>query len=224
MWSYPPPMVEDLAAQLLRCAAITGTGATATAVLDGATVDSVTVTAGGSGYAQAPSVLLIGGGGRGARASATVTVGGAIDTITVDDPGSGYTAAPTVVIVGAGLVAADLHFPRVDLGDDDLPAAVLSEEDYQAERSAYGESLVTVRLSAKIYFARGTAVGLAEAHGRDLCHQLCELTDGLHIIRARSLTGFDPDDADAAADAAAAGDPGPDVPSITIAIEAGDGG
>lgn len=56
----------------------TGTGATATAVLTGTTVTSVTVTNGGATYTQ-PSIVFSGGGGSGATAVATIN---AVQTVT----------------------------------------------------------------------------------------------------------------------------------------------
>ncbi len=64
-------------------------------------VNSVSIAAGGTGYATAPTVSFSGGGGSGAAATATVA-GGAIVAITVTNPGSGYTSAPTVTFGGVG--------------------------------------------------------------------------------------------------------------------------
>lgn len=82
-----------------------GVGGAGTAVLSGATIGGITLAAGGTGYAAAPSVLLVGGGGTGALATATVAAG-AITGFTVTAPGSGYTSAPEVVIGGIKFSAA----------------------------------------------------------------------------------------------------------------------
>ena len=58
-------------------------------------LDSITVTDPGSGYSQAPSVEITGGGGSGAIAEATIK-NGRIDTIEIKDPGAGYSSAPNV--------------------------------------------------------------------------------------------------------------------------------
>ena len=58
-------------------------------------LDSITVTDPGSGYSQAPAVVITGGGGQNAVAEATIR-NGRIDQIIVKDPGSGYSSEPTV--------------------------------------------------------------------------------------------------------------------------------
>ena len=64
-------------------------------------VDSVTVTAGGSGYSSA--TVAFSGGGAVRQATGTVTLSsGAVTGITVTDGGHGYTSAPTVTISGDG--------------------------------------------------------------------------------------------------------------------------
>lgn len=76
----------------------TGTGATATAVIDSAgEVTGVTITAGGSGYKAAPTVSITGDGTGAALGSVTVGTS-TITAVTVDLAGEGYTAAPTITI------------------------------------------------------------------------------------------------------------------------------
>ena len=58
-------------------------------------LDSITVTDPGTGYSQAPAVVITGGGGSGAIAEAT-TKNGRLDTIIVKDPGAGYSSTPIV--------------------------------------------------------------------------------------------------------------------------------
>ena len=60
-------------------------------------VSSITITAGGTGYNNVPTINISGGGGTGATATATV-YSGVITTITVTSIGSGYTSTPTVTI------------------------------------------------------------------------------------------------------------------------------
>nr|WP_269142548.1 DUF3383 family protein [Acetobacter garciniae] len=75
-------------------------GAEATAAIADGEVSAITVSAGGTGYATAPTVTLSGGGGTGATATATVS-GGAVTGITITEGGTGYTTAPTVTIMPA---------------------------------------------------------------------------------------------------------------------------
>ena len=58
-------------------------------------LDSVTVTDPGSGYSQAPAVIITGGGGSGAIAQSTIK-NGRLDRIEVKDPGLGYSSTPAV--------------------------------------------------------------------------------------------------------------------------------
>ena len=60
-------------------------------------LDSITVTDPGSGYTQAPAVVIEGGGGSGAIAEATIR-NGRLDQIIVKDPGAGYSSTPTVTL------------------------------------------------------------------------------------------------------------------------------
>jgi hypothetical protein len=62
-------------------------------------VDTIDVTAGGTGYASTDTVSITGGGGSGATASLTVDgTTGAITVVTVTNAGTGYTTIPTVLI------------------------------------------------------------------------------------------------------------------------------
>ncbi|HAZ04149.1 MAG TPA: hypothetical protein DCY97_18560 [Marinilabiliales bacterium] len=76
----------------------TGSGATAFAQLSSAgTIDRIELADAGLGYTQAPSVLVVGGGGTGATAYATLNGDGSINIIVVEG-GKGYTSDPTVQI------------------------------------------------------------------------------------------------------------------------------
>ncbi len=69
--------------------------ASATAILSGTTVGAVQVTAGGTGYTVAPTVVFTGGAGTGAAATAFVS-GGKVVAVDVSTAGTGYTSAPSV--------------------------------------------------------------------------------------------------------------------------------
>ena len=64
----------------------------------GASVTSVNVISGGTGYTTMPSVNFAGGGGTGAAATAT----GSVENIAVVIPGSGLIGTPTVTLTGGG--------------------------------------------------------------------------------------------------------------------------
>ena len=62
---------------------------------------SINVNFGGSGYTSAPYVEIVGGGGTGAAATATV-VGDRVTAITITNPGRDYVSAPTIRLIGGG--------------------------------------------------------------------------------------------------------------------------
>lgn len=64
-------------------------------------VDSINITAGGSGYSSSFSVSFSGGGGSGAAGTA-IAVGGVIQRVDMTAAGSGYTSAPTPSFVAGG--------------------------------------------------------------------------------------------------------------------------
>jgi hypothetical protein len=70
-------------------------------MIHGEIVKSITVTNGGSGYSTTnrPVINIVGGGGSGATAAATIT-SGKITAITITNPGAFYTSNPTITITG----------------------------------------------------------------------------------------------------------------------------
>lgn len=64
-------------------------------------VGSIAVTAGGTGYTSAPTVVFTGGAGTGAAATAVVE-NGVLVRIDVTTPGTGYTSAPAISFTGGG--------------------------------------------------------------------------------------------------------------------------
>lgn len=62
-------------------------------------VKSIAVTNGGANYTVAPTVTISGGGGTGAKATATVA-SGKVTAVYVTDMGTGYTTAPTITFSG----------------------------------------------------------------------------------------------------------------------------
>ena len=74
--------------------------ATATAVLTGSEVSSITVGTAGSGYSfvSPPIVTISEPFNVGAAATVTVSIGGTIDSFNITDPGAGYRFAPKVTV------------------------------------------------------------------------------------------------------------------------------
>ena len=79
-----------------RCVAAGRSDATA---LD--SVQTVTITAGGSNYTSAPSVSFSGGGGTGADGYAVIESGQVV-AVVLTSRGAGYTSAPAVAFSGGG--------------------------------------------------------------------------------------------------------------------------
>jgi hypothetical protein len=73
------------------------TGATATANEAYGYVFSITVTSGGSGYLTPPLVSIVGGGGGGAQAVASIS-NGVVTAVNIQYAGSGYSSVPVVII------------------------------------------------------------------------------------------------------------------------------
>lgn len=69
-------------------------------------IATVTLTAPGSGYTSAPTVVVNGTGGVGAFAIATINSSGEVDEVVITNPGSGYTAATLSFTGGGGTGAA----------------------------------------------------------------------------------------------------------------------
>ena len=82
--------------------AILGT-AVRSSIISGS-VTSVSISSGGSGYNIPPFVIFTGGGGAGARATASAS-GGSVSGVTITAGGQGYTSSPTVTFLGGGIGA-----------------------------------------------------------------------------------------------------------------------
>ena len=81
-------------------------------------IDSITITAGGTGYTSAPTVVIAGDGDGTASGTAAIS-GGAVTGVTIDSSGSGYSFAFLTFTGGGGSGATG----NVNLGDaDSLPA------------------------------------------------------------------------------------------------------
>jgi hypothetical protein len=96
--------VAGLAQKYSAVALRAGSGVTATATVASGAVTAINVTAGGTGYPVAPTVVIT-GAGTGAAAVANV-VGGIVVSITVTAAGTGYSTAPTISFTGGAATAA----------------------------------------------------------------------------------------------------------------------
>lgn len=63
-------------------------------------VQAITVTNGGSGYLTAPTVIVLGGGGTGAKATSEIN-DGSIQYISLNNRGRGYTSPPTINFISS---------------------------------------------------------------------------------------------------------------------------
>ena len=73
--------------------------ATATATVGGGSISGYTVTSPGDKYAVAPKVVIEGGGGTGASATASIDGNGQVTGISIVSGGTNYNTAPTVRLV-----------------------------------------------------------------------------------------------------------------------------
>lgn len=98
-----------------------GSGATATASINGGSVTSVNVnntnSNGYSALSWAPTVVFSGGGGSGAAATASISIFDGNVSVTVTHGGSGYTSAPSVQIVSSGSLAQNVISFCAQTGD-----------------------------------------------------------------------------------------------------------
>ena len=81
---------------------ITVTGGLVSAGTQATGVTGLAVVSGGSGYTDAPTVTISGGGGTGATGYALINSNGQVTWVNVVSPGSGYTSTPTVTLSGGG--------------------------------------------------------------------------------------------------------------------------
>jgi hypothetical protein len=117
------------------------TTATAIAITSHGFVVSATVTSGGSGYAIAPGVTILGGGGSGATASATVS-NGAVTNLTIVSAGSGYTNAPTITIADPPLVGGFASIqPGIMLEMNNLMTNQIYQLQYATQLNGSWEAL-----------------------------------------------------------------------------------
>lgn len=127
--SFSIPSINDFKQQFVRDFpyAVPAFGAAATAALSGSTLGTVTVIGGGTGFTEAPTVVLTNQPGdltgTGAEAEATVSQG-AVSSIAVTASGTGYILPPLVSFTGG---AGD-DTNQDDVTDDDLEGAIFDAQ------------------------------------------------------------------------------------------------
>lgn len=109
------------------------------------TVLSITLTNGGSGYTEVPTVT-INGTGTGATATATID-SGSVDTITLTNGGSGYYGPVTVSITGGGV------------GVTTVATAIVSVSDYNSELLS-GKGTADARYITKPQLLQNSSTGI----------------------------------------------------------------
>jgi hypothetical protein len=87
----------------------TGTATLGSGGSNAGQVLSITITNPGSGYASTPNIVISGGGGAGATATANMGTSGQITGFNITNPGAGYVTAPTVTISGGGGATAQAN-------------------------------------------------------------------------------------------------------------------
>jgi hypothetical protein len=105
---------------------ISGSQATANAVITTSFVSHFTQISGGSGYTEAPQIKITGGSGSGATATANVSAG-VVTSLNVITSGSGYSITPTVLITPSTGVFVNFSSTGV------LPSPLISGTTYRAE-------------------------------------------------------------------------------------------
>jgi hypothetical protein len=93
-------------------------------------VETVTITAGGSGYLQGDTVTFSAAPAGGVTATGTATVtGGVITAITITNPGAGYVTAPTITIgtVGGTLATFSVAIAPIVYDNDKVVFVSLEE-------------------------------------------------------------------------------------------------
>lgn len=132
----------------------------------GKVVESVTITAGGSGYTSTPTVTFSAPPAGGTTATGTVqTAAGVVTGVTITNPGSGYLTAPTVTITGAGTgatatsaLAADFSFVKPTTRTWIEFDGFLQNFPFSFQQNSSVQSAVTVRISGEPDVQRKVAV------------------------------------------------------------------
>ena len=115
----------------------------------------VKVVNGGSDYTSVPTVVVSGGGGTGATATAAIAAGKVL-AITVTSLGSGYTTTPTITVSGGGGSGASA-IPIVAIWSD-LPTAAQTGVTADVASGNIADSFKRLEYMAQAYAIQGCAL------------------------------------------------------------------
>jgi len=90
-------------------------------------VQEIIIEDGGSGYVEAPQIVISGGGGSGAKATAYIG-SGSIQSIVVTSPGTGYTSVPNITVIGTVADGGSLPKVSVVLGNKKVRSLTLQQK------------------------------------------------------------------------------------------------
>jgi hyaluronate lyase len=110
----------------------------------------------GSGYTTAPTVQIIGGGGTGATATATVSAG-KVTAITLTSAGTGYTTAPTITLIGGGGSGATAS-ALLAMWSDLPPASITGGVSADVASGNIADSFKRLEYMAQAYAIPGCAL------------------------------------------------------------------
>ncbi|NDI17574.1 MAG: hypothetical protein EBY83_06370, partial [Verrucomicrobia bacterium] len=119
------------------------------------TITAIKVINGGLGYTSAPSVEIVGGGGSGATATATLS-GDKVSSITIVSGGSRYTTTPSINLTGGGGTGASAS-PVVAIWSD-LPPAAQTGVSADVASGNIADSFKRLEYMAQAYAISGCAL------------------------------------------------------------------
>ena len=142
------------------------------------TISAIKVINGGLGYTSAPSVEIVGGGGSGATATATLS-GDKVSSITIVSGGSRYTTTPSVTITGGGGTGATVS-PLVAIWSD-LPLAAQTGVTADVASGNIADSFQRLEQMAQAYAIPGCALYQDST-------LLSAITEGLDWLTSNAFT------------------------------------
>lgn len=147
-----------------------GSGAVASANLNGNTVGSVAVSFGGSGYTVAPSVSFSSPTGTGTTATGVANIsGGQVVGVTVTNPGSGYSVAPSISFTDSVKQTLQRRSQKYTIDDGIITIYLANPGNYSPARTmptpaSFGSSLTKLWYVAN----KGTTFATTTAKSVDL--------------------------------------------------------